>query len=129
MVNKTRTTISIPPDLLKEIERIKRNMPQLSRNEVLFMLARRGIVESQIPDLEGLFGTITQIKDSLNVGNKGANNEPLIQEIRRNRDFILHTFILMRHFVLESHPGKGKELIDKASQDLNNLKRKPNEQS
>lgn len=129
MVNKTRTTISIPPDLAKEIERIRRNMPQLSRNEVLFMLARRGVVESQLPDLESLFGTVTLIKDSLNAGSKGASNEALVQEIRKNRDFILHTFILMRHFVLESHPGRGKDLFEKASQDLNNLKRKPNEQS
>lgn len=131
MGNKARTTINIPPDIDKEISRIRRNIPHLTRNEALFMLARRGVAESFVDD-------ITKLKDVLSaaVGSQSGTPTTPIQaettkdvvgEIRRNKELTLQVLILLRRFVKEVIPEKGNQLLEQAKADFETIRRKPGE--
>ncbi|NPV76199.1 MAG: hypothetical protein HPY59_07460 [Anaerolineae bacterium] len=131
MANKARTTINIPSDIDKEISRIRRNMPHLTRNEVLFMLARRGVAESFVDD-------ITKLRDALTaaVGSQtGTPTTPIhadttkdvVGETRRNKELTLQVLILLRRFVKEAIPEKGTQLLEQAKADFETIRRRPSE--
>lgn len=131
MGNKARTTINIPADIDREITRIRRSLPQLSRNEVLLMLARRGVAETVVGDLgklkDDLLRSLEGKLDGQTSGTNQDQGKDIYGETRKNKELNLQILILLRRFVREILPDKGQQLMDQAKADFESLRRKPGE--
>lgn len=130
MGNKKRTTINIPADLTEAVGTIRRRMPTHTFNDILIMLARRGVVGEQIQSIGDTLDALSALESRLDSAavQGGTQDKFLAQDIRKITDLQSQLLLLVRYFLAEIHGEHGKKIVEKARHDHQQLKARVQEQ-
>jgi len=109
-----RTTINIPPDVMRTITHIKRSRPKASTNELLIELARIGgekhFMVTLIDAVDRVSGVLEQVEDKDSTSNQNASLPAFGDDVSQ---FVLRNLCIARRFAHKVDP----ELLKTAEQD------------
>ena len=115
-----RTSINIPTDILKAINKVRRKDASLTQNKVLLEFARRGIANAEIEQLNDFTESINR----LDLVSKNLQTQIENVESKQDRTIELNqgTLLLLRRAVKDLFGERGLEVLKKSKYDLERSK-------
>lgn len=111
MVSKTRTSINIPTDLLTVIHSLRKNRPDLSQQDALILLARKGAMSFEMANISELCDAVQRLE------NHVKNVSDRLFEEKFSEACSIKTFAILRRYIYESDPDLLK-ICDSTSEQL-----------